>query len=251
MPTIKIHHLIVCMGVSCAVLAPILNTPAYAIEWTGPNAKADEQIEELEQRLNHLEPREPQQIIKFPYQLEQEEHYPSHAVPISDVIHKGTQIPFKVIVNKPEYQRPIYEKHWHSTYGGGRWSYMPNRIYYALHRLFTSYDIGLSEQYNFQHDVGISFPTFQNETDLDLYLVVFGTDVKEIYTAGNQIIVVGKPKRNGAEVITIKTSRVHPTNKNEMLLVQLATKEGDEIDYSLIAYVQPDFWSKQKAKLNQ
>ncbi|WP_339185505.1 hypothetical protein NST37_13315 [Brevibacillus sp. FSL K6-6036] len=63
--------------------------------------------------------------------------------------------------------------------------------------------------------------------------------------------MVGKPKRTGAVAITIKTGDLEPANKAEPLLVQLATTSGDEIDYSLIEYVPPDFWNKQNEQLKK
>lgn len=41
---------------------------------------------------------------------------------------------------------------------------------------------------------------FQNETALDLYIVVFQTIVTDVYTKGNQVVVVGTPKRDGASL---------------------------------------------------
>jgi hypothetical protein len=205
----------------------------------------------LEKRLKRLEPPEPVNIIELPFEAEVEKQYPSEAFPISQVMDKGTKIPFNEIKNIPDYKKPVYEKLWHSTYGGGRWSYIPARIYYALHRLFTNYDIGLSNWYNFEHDLGLSIPMFQDEKALDLYIVVFQTAVTKVYTKGNQVIIVGNPKRTGVIVITFKTGDVHPANKKELLLVQLATPSGHEIDYSLINYEPPDFWLKQKEKLKE
>ena len=62
----------------------------------------------------------------------------------SKVIENGTKIPFEVIANKTDYKRPAYEEHFRYD-TTGRWSYIPNRIHYALHRLFTNYDAGLSK----------------------------------------------------------------------------------------------------------
>jgi hypothetical protein len=42
-----------------------------------------------------------------------------------------------------------------------------------------------------------------------------------------------------------------PTNEKEKLIVQLSTQDGHEIDYSLISYIQPDFWAKQKETLKE
>lgn len=202
--------------------------------------------------LDSLEPLEPTTILDspFPFEKESEVHFPNDVIPISEVLKEGTKIPFKVIKSEPNYIRPIYEENWHSEIWGGRWSYIPSRIHYSLHRIFPFYAIGISAEFSFQHNVGIGFNTATNETDLDLYLVVFQTNITDVYTKGNQVVVVGTPKRTGVEVINIKTADIHPSNKEKFLLVQLATN-GDELDYSLIDYQQPDFWSKQKQKLNE
>lgn len=98
--------------------------------------------------------------------------------------------------------------------------------------------------------MGITFSTTANEIDLNLYIVVFQTNITDIYTKGNQVIVVGTPKRTGVEVITIKTADIHPSKNEKLLLVQLATN-GAELNYSLISYQPPDFWLKQEQKLNE
>lgn len=206
--------------------------------------------QELEQRLENLEPPEPTTILDSPFPFEKvtEEHFPIDILPISVVLKEGSKIPFKIIKSEPDYIRPLYEEHWHSTYG--RWSYIPSRIYYALHRIFPFYAIGISAEYDFQHNVGISFNTEMNETDLDLYIVIFKTDITDVYTKGNQVVVVGSPKRTGVEVISIKTGDIIPSNKEKFLLIQLATN-GTELDYALIGYTPPDFWLKQKQKANE
>lgn len=206
------------------------------------------QTEELEKRLKSLEPPIPIHMDELPFEANLKKLYPSQTVPIRDVIDKGKKISFSVIKNLPDYKRPVYEEHWHSTYWGGRWSYIPSRIYYASHRVFTNYDIGLSGWMNFEKDMGFSIEMYQNETALDMYIVVFQTEVIAVYTRGNQVVVVGNPKRNGVVVITIKTGDLLPADTKELLLVQLATQSGHELDYSLIHYEPPDFWLKQKEK---
>lgn len=213
----------------------------------------DKKLEEAQranackERLRRLEPPEPVKLQDPPFLPEGA--FPSVVLPINEIVQTGKKLPYRTIVSLPSYQRPAYEEHWHSTVG--RWSYMPNRIHYALHRLFTAYDIGLSSWYDFEHNIGLSIPMFQNEKSLDLYIVAFQTEVTQVYTKGNQVVVVGKPKRTGAVAITIKTGDLEPANKAEPLLVQLATTSGDEIDYSLIEFVPPDFWNKQNEQLKK
>lgn len=210
-----------------------------------PTSDSDKLVEELKTRLEQLEPPKPSTIVTTPEDVEKEKYYPADTIGIAEVIKKGEKIPFKIIKADPNYKRPIYEEHWHSTYSGGRWAYIPMRIQYALHRMFTTYDIGLSALYDFQHNTGIEFPLFQNKTDLDLYIIVFQTNVTDAYTKGNQIVIVGSPARQGFQVITIKTKDLKPSDLKKLLVVQLATSNGDELDYSLINYEPPDFWIKQ------
>lgn len=237
----------------CVVIFNLSIAPPYYAEESNETKSLEKKIEDLkaqlkevENRLQKLEPSKPVNISDPPWK---EQPFPSNVVQISKVIKNGTKIPFEVIANKPDYKRPAYEEHWHST--TGRWSYIPNRIHYALHRLFTTYDAGLSGWYDFEHNIGLSIPMFQNENDLDLYIVTFQTEITDVYTLGNQVVVFGHPKRTGVQAITIKTRAINPFNKEELLLVQLTTQSGDEIDYSLISYMPTDFWLKQKEKLNE
>jgi hypothetical protein len=238
-----------------SVLLTFLVSTSYAQGLSTSQSKDPEDenkcVEDLEKRLQQLEPPKPTKIATLPWELETEKHYPINTIPISEVMDKGTKIHFNVIKNDPNYKRPVYEEHWHSTHWGGRWSYVPMRIHYALHRVFTIYDIGISGELNFKQNVGIDFPMFQNKTDLDLYIIVFQTTVTDVYTKGNQVIVVGTPERNGVQVLTIKTGNLNPADVEKLLLIQLATPLGHELDYSLIVYETPDFWLKQIQKAKE
>ncbi|HJF32180.1 MAG TPA: hypothetical protein K8V56_10455 [Sporosarcina psychrophila] len=242
---------IICFSIilSLFVYSKSINTKSMEVSFSQPNSDKSEQerIQELEQRLDFLEPPEPTTILDSPFPFEKgtEVHFPTDVIPISEVLKEGTKIPFQVMKSEPNYIRPIYEEDWHST--SGRWSYIPSRIYYALHRIFPYYAFGLSAELDFTQNVGISFPTDRNEADLDLYIVVFQTNITDVYTKGNQVVVVGTPKRTGVEVLSIKTADIHPSNKEKLLLVQLATN-GAELDYSLIRYEAPDYWLKLKQK---
>lgn len=203
--------------------------------------KLKETISKLQIRLHYLEPKTPQTI-----QTERFEQipYPSKINEIKTIMIQENIIPFQTIINRPEYIRPIYHKDWHSTIG--RWSSIPSNIRTAQHRLFTNYDIGLSNWYDFIHQMGFEIPMFQSEKELDLYIVTFNTEVTNIYTKGNQIIITGIPKRNGVQVNTITTKDLKPFNKHEFLLIQLVTPDGYEIDYTLESYVEPDYWTTIK-----
>ncbi|RJE82840.1 hypothetical protein D3P07_26185 [Paenibacillus sp. 1011MAR3C5] len=194
--------------------------------------------------MDNLEPREPITILESEEEKNAAKHYPNVTVPIAKVRDQGVRIPFATIKKDPDYMRPIYHEHWHSTYWGGRWSNISSHVDTAHHRLFATYDIGLSGEMTFKEQVGVDFPMFHNPTDLDLYFVVFQTTVVDVYTKGNQIVVLGKPQRKGVQVITIKSGDLRPAESDKLLLIQLATPEGDELDFTLIGYEPPDFWQK-------
>ncbi|MEK4327889.1 hypothetical protein MKZ24_18005 [Paenibacillus sp. FSL R7-0297] len=240
--------IILSLSLACTTSPITTNAQDIPNSGVGNPEETAKQLEQLKFRLKELEPPEPVTIMNSPEETEAAAHLPKDIISISGVIKKGKRIPFFIIKNDPLYQRPVYEKHWHSTYSGGRWSYMPTRIQYALHRLFTTYDIGLSSQYDFQQNVGIQFPLFQNKTDLDLYIIAFQTEITAVYTKGNQVVVTGIPKHAGVQVATIKTGNLHPTDLKKVMLIQLATPQGDELDDSYIGYAQPDFWSQQIRK---
>lgn len=193
--------------------------------------------EDCKTRLQLLEPDKPQDIKERPLPL------PKEAFSIQDIINKGKKLTFNNLLNDPNYERPIYQKHWHSSIG--RWSYLPNRIRYASHRLFADYDIGLSNWYDFEHNLGLEIPMKQT-TPLNLYLVTFQTEVKEIYTMGQQIIIVGIPKRQGVEVNTISLDQIAKQKAGAPLLIQLVIPDGYEIDYTVEFYVDPLYWQNVK-----
>lgn len=193
---ISVFILIFCIGGSFSISKPAAARPE--------SNSCCAAVEKLERRLDNLEPKEPVTIVESEEEREAAKLYPEHILPIHEVRSAGTRMPFRTIMDDPGYKRPIYHEHWHSTYWGGRWSNISSHVDTALHRLFATYDIGLSGELAFKEQVGVNFPMFQNPTDLDLYLVVFQTAVTDVYTKGNQIVVFGRPQRNGVQVITIR-----------------------------------------------
>ncbi len=67
--------------------------------------------------------------------------------------------------------------------------------------------------------------------------VVMLTDVKKIITYGNQVVLIGKPRRTGLQALVIPVDSLKSANADENMLFQLVTSEGDEIDYSVIDLV--------------
>lgn len=182
-----------------------------------------------------IEPETPQNIKDPPFQ---ELPYPTGMLPISAVINDGKEIPLQLAYNNPNWERQAYKSYWHSSYG--RWSYVPNRIHYAMHRLFATYPTA-SIYYDFIHDLGIAEENseFQIPTRSpyeNIVLVVMQTKVDKIVTLENQVVIIGKPALTGLQVLLVPIKDLKPSNPEESILFQLVTSEGDELDNATEPY---------------
>lgn len=166
--------------------------------------------------------------------------YPAKVLEVKDVLKTGKSIPLKFAYNDKSWKRQAYKSYWHSS--DWRWSYVPNRIHFAMHRMFVTYPTA-ARYFDFAYDVGIAeesdnfnIPNGGNPYEY-IVLVVMQTDVEKIVTSGNQVVVVGKPALTGLQVLLIPTKELQPFNDKDSILFQLATKDGDVFDYDTIEYL--------------
>ncbi|QGG53764.1 hypothetical protein [Lysinibacillus pakistanensis] len=110
----------------------------------------------VEKRLDFLEPPEPTTIFDSPLPFEKgtEVHFPTDVISISEVLKEGTRIAFKIIKSELNYIRPIYKKTGIAL--------LEDRAIFLLEYTSTAYS-----------------------RDLDLYLVVFQTNITDVFTKGN------------------------------------------------------------------
>lgn len=186
-------------------------------------------------RLKQLEPEQPIDIKSKPIA---NIPLPSKVFSISDVIKKGNDVKIDFVYNDPNWNRPAYKSYWHSTVSGGRWSYVPNRINYSLHDIFTIYATA-SIYYDFAHNLGIwdeseSFNWDGSKTLENIMLVTMNSNIKKIVTYGNQVVVIVEPARRGLQVFAIPNDVLKPVDKKSSIMFQLVTPDKYELDYSLI-----------------
>ena len=81
-----------------------------------------------------IEPETPRNIDDPPFG---ELPSPTETASANEVIQSGTEIPLQFAYDNPEWKRQAYKSYWHSS--TGRWSYVPNRIHYAMHQIFVTY----------------------------------------------------------------------------------------------------------------
>ena len=196
--------------------------------------KVPSSIKECENRLSSLEPPEGTNISSSPiYNIP----LPANVKPISEVIRKGKEIPLQFAYNDLNWKRPAYKDYWHTGPYGGRWSYVPERVNYALHRIFT-YIPTASISFDFEGNLGIVDES--NKFNIDksnihqIILAVMQSDIKKIVTLDNQVIIIVEPRRTGLQVLTIPEKSINPLNKDESVIFQMVTPDGYEIDYSLM-----------------
>lgn len=191
------------------------------------------EYQECKNRLKALEPKEAINIDSWPiYNIP----FPPNVQPVSAVINLGNEIPLEFAYNNLEWQRPAYKFYWHTVPAGGRFSYMPNRVNYSLHRIFASYPTA-SIMYDLEGNIGIMEESKDFDYDISninqIVLIALQSDIKKVITLDNQIIVIVEPSRSGLQVITIPDDMIQPSNKDEAIMIQMITPDGFEIDYFL------------------
>lgn len=163
---------------------------------------------------------------------------PSIELPISDVLKKGKEIPIQFAYNDPEWKRQAYKSYWHN----GRWSYVPIRIHYAMHRLFATYPTA-SVYYDFVHDLGIALesndfkiPTSENPFT-NIVVVVMQAKVEKIVTLCNQVVIVGEPALTGLQVVLVPVAEIEPCDMDDSILFQLVSDKESEYDNTTLGYI--------------
>jgi hypothetical protein len=203
------------------------------------NPDQPQDAQKLAERLKRLEPDVPKDFTDPPFS---QPPFPTKVNPIQDIIKRGEKLPYKMHLDKPNWQRPAYKAYWHSV-SGGRWSYAPNRLHYAQHRLFTTPTAALSNYYDFVHNLALSEELMDVQAqpqDADrerfisqIMVVVMQAKIEKVLTSGNQVVIVARQQRNGVQALTVNKMDMKLNNPNEAVLFQLVTSEGDEIDYSV------------------
>jgi hypothetical protein len=222
----------------CILFAVIVNFTLPLISLAN-NEKIEElenKVTELTRRLEQLEPDKPKNI----YHSEFHPPFPSNTDSIEEVIKTGEEIPFQVGIDNPKWERPIYDEYWHSLFWGGRFSYVPDNLHNAMHRMFIGFQ-SVGQWFGLTHTLGI-YEELQEVTNPKAFsekkvnekmvIVIMQAEVKKIIKKENQLVLISEPKRTGLQVITVMYTDALPSS-NEVTLLQLVTPDGYEYDYTL------------------
>lgn len=183
----------------------------------------------LKNTLENILPEEGKQIFEEENRGYYNENIKIETFPLRKVINNGVYVGFKKIYNNPQYSRPIYISEWRDFWFRN-WAYLPQKLSEASHKIFI-YPIGASSAFDFTGSLG-----FYEQVSYDAHryinILIYNFDVEHIKEYNNQIALIGKPKRKGAEVISIlQDSLLSKDEKEKEFIFQLCTKGGYLIDY--------------------
>lgn len=126
---------------------------------------------------------------------------------LEDIRSGGRRVPFEVTSQDDEWIRPVYSRHWHSTFMGGKFANVERLISYARRHVFV-YSGGLSEgswlycSLGFDEDwakpVG---STFDSNKAFELWLV--SCRALEVRRLGREWLVIVEPALAGYQTVRI------------------------------------------------
>ncbi len=218
-------------------IASIYSAPLDSFANNETNEQLENKVTELTKRIERLEPESPKNI----YHSEFHPPFPSELFSIEEVIETGHDVSFEVGIDRPSWKRPVYNKNWHSSYWGGRWSHIPSNIHKAMHRMFIGFQsAGL--WFDLGQSLGIveelENPTnekafFEENVNEKMVIVIMQAEVIKLVRKGNQVVLISEPKRDGLQVITLNHDKVAPIQPDKYTLFQLVTPDGYEYDYTI------------------
>lgn len=145
----------------------------------------------LTERLKRLEPDFPKDIADPPFF---QSPFPLKVKPAQEINKNGRKLTYNVLLYKPDWERPAYKAYWHSSVSW-RWSYVPNRLHYAQHRLFSAPTAALSNYYDFVLNLGLheelmNVQAQPQDSDRERFIgqimvVVMQAKIEKLLTSGN------------------------------------------------------------------
>ena len=173
---------------------------------------------------------------------------PLPAVPLSEVLARGIETKFRILLHDPGYLRPVYDPDWMRAYYRC-WLYLPYKNIEARHKIFAL-SIGGSQNYDITGSLGFSpgiaprppeaGPDAAVDNHRNINFIIYGFRVNSVRVFQNQVALTGKPEQSGAWMVSIVQNDLLPEGVNTKdFLFELSTPEGYEVDflnYNIIRY---------------
>lgn len=224
--------LVLVIVIICLLFIDVNNWKTIQIFKTKDNEEVKELIKEnarLKGTLERILPNTQKVLYENPYRFYGNRTIKIDTISPEEVIKKGKDIKFNVSYKIPEYLRPIYDPYWSKTYYRG-WIDLVSKVEEARHRLFI-FPLGASSSYDFTGSLGFDGSP-RVDAHRNINFLIYHFEVEEVKLLGQQIVLVGKPRRTGVEVISVNKDDLFTDDEGAGdFLIQLSTPSGYEIDF--------------------
>lgn len=153
--------------------------------------------------------------------------FPYDVPNIETAIINGEEIPFTTNYKNSEYKRPVYDPLWLENYKK-RWCYIPHQISLNLQSLFLI-PSEVEERYDFFKTLSFN-ENFKPLNDDAAGFLVYNFLVDKAVVYKNYIILIGKPSRTGAQIISFSRSKIPQRD----YIVQIVSPDDQAIDYTFL-----------------
>ncbi|MFZ5988602.1 MAG: hypothetical protein ACOYWZ_15965 [Bacillota bacterium] len=153
--------------------------------------------------------------------------FPYEAPDIKTIRERGMEVPFNINFNNDQYKRPVYDPLWLQNYKR-RWCYIPRQVCYNLQRLFVI-PKDPKEHYDFLGMLSFH-ESYKPLREDEVGFLIYNFDVKTTVVYKRQILLIGEPKRTGAQIITFDRKSIQSLD----YIVHLVTPDDQEVDYTYL-----------------
>lgn len=141
---------------------------------------------------------------------------------------KGQEIAVNKLFKDNTYMRPLYNPAWYKNYRK-RWCFIPRQVCYSQHRLFLIPQ-NAEEQADLFGILGFQ-ESFSPLKDKEYGYLAYNFQISKAVIYEDQILLIGTPSRNGAEIITIDCSGIP---RDQLYFVRMITPDDQELDYVIM-----------------
>lgn len=167
--------------------------------------------------------------------------------PLKNIILRGEEVSFRVLLDEPDYLRPVYAPDWKGFYFRS-WLYLPYKNMEARHKIFA-FSMGGSSNFDLAGSLGFN-PENSLQGPMDnhrnINFILYGFQVEAVKVFENQAALVGRPRQTGASIVSITQDDLLPEGTDTKdFIFQLSTPDGYEVDYLRQNIIRYEYLKKQ------
>lgn len=231
----------------CSLFYFIINekVSTFFSPWNIEKMNQDTSEENTQGIIDHIYPAEKKILYEDRYDYKEKiTDFDSHTP--KELLEQGHPIPFKILLEHKGYQRPIYSSNWRNLYLRG-WLNGPEHIGNTHHQIFVL-PIGASSTYDFNGIHNFLLPVHTDFLKNKEFLI-YDFQVQQAYQLGTEVLLVGKPRRSGIQMISfVQDALLGPHLNKEDFNFTLSTPHGFYIDDVNSRVIQYDYQMDQIKK---